>query len=80
MRRNAPKKQKEWYSGKQKYHTIKDQLLINRLSGEIICVAEAKGAVHDFELFKLSGIHMLDDILLVADKGYQGISGVHPLV
>lgn len=40
-------------------------------------MSEAKGAVHDFELFKLSGVHMLEDILLVADKGFQGISGIH---
>ena len=40
---------------------------------------EAKGAVHDFELFKLSGVHMLEDILLVADKGYQGICTLHTL-
>lgn len=36
-----------------------------------------KGAVHDFELFKLSGVHLLEDILLVADKGYQGICDLH---
>lgn len=53
--------------------------MINGLTGEIICVNEAKGAVHDFELFKLSGVHMLDDILLVADKGYQGICAIHAL-
>jgi hypothetical protein len=33
------------------------------VSGEIICVAEAKGAVHDIELFKQSGLHIADDIL-----------------
>ena len=33
-----PKKQKESYSGKQKCHTIKDLLIINGLTGKIICV------------------------------------------
>jgi len=28
-------------------------------------------------LFKQSGVHLLDDILLVGDKGYQGISRIH---
>jgi len=28
-------------------------------------------------LFKLSGIHILEDILLVADKGFQGLCGLH---
>ena len=50
---------------------------MNGQNGEIICVFEAKGSVHDFEMFKQSGIHMLDDILFVGDKGFQGIFGFH---
>ena len=38
---------------------------------------EAKGSIHDFELFKQSRIHMLDGILLVGDKGFQGIRDIH---
>ena len=51
--------------------------MINAETGEILCAHEAKGAVHDFELFKRSGIHLREDILLVADKGYQGIQNHH---
>jgi peptide methionine sulfoxide reductase MsrB len=40
-------------------------------------VSEAKGSVHDFEMYKQSGIHLLDDILFVGDKGFQGICGFH---
>ena len=46
-------------------------------SKKIICVDEAKGSVHDFELFKQSGIHLLADILLLGDKGFQGIRDLH---
>ena len=53
-------------------------LVIDGLTGKIICVAEDKGSVHDFELFKRSKIHMLDDILLVADKSFQGVCAIHP--
>ena len=53
-------------------------LVINGLTGEVICVHEEKGSVHDFEIFKQSGIHVLDDILLVGDKGFQGICAIHP--
>lgn len=49
------------------------------LCGKIICVSEAKGSVHDFELFKQSGIHLRPDIVLVGDKGFQGIDSIHPL-
>jgi hypothetical protein len=44
---------------------------------KIICVNEAKGSVHDLELFKRSGIHLLADILLLGDKGFQGICDLH---
>lgn len=74
---NAQKKQKESYSGKKKRHTIKDQIIINGLTGQIICINEDKGSVHDFELFKHSGIHIIEDIIAVLDKGYQGIKNIH---
>jgi len=53
-------------------------LVIDGQTGQVICVHEAKGSVHDFEIFKQSGIHILDDILLVGDKGFQGICDLHP--
>lgn len=52
-------------------------MVIDGLTGKVICVEEAKGSIHDFEVFKQSGIHMLEDILLVGDKGFQGICGIH---
>jgi len=51
--------------------------VIDGQTKQIICVAEAKGSVHDFELFKQSGIHLLADILLLGDKGFQGIYELH---
>jgi len=52
-------------------------IIIDGSNGKIICVDEDKGAIHDFEIFKRSGIHILDDILLVGDKGFQGICAIH---
>jgi hypothetical protein len=51
--------------------------LIDGSNGKIICVDETKGSVHDVELFRQSGIHAIDDILIVGDKGYQGINDIH---
>ena len=51
--------------------------MIDGFSGKIICICEGKGAVHDFELFKQSGIHIHDSILLIGDKGFQGICDIH---
>jgi hypothetical protein len=52
-------------------------VVVNGANGEIICVSGAKGSVHDFEMFKESDIHLLDDILCVGDKGFQGICDFH---
>ena len=52
-------------------------LVINGISGEIICIFEEKGSVHDFEIYKRSGINIINGILLVGDKGFQGIRDIH---
>jgi hypothetical protein len=71
------KKQKKYYSGKQKYHTIKSQVLANTKSTEIICTAFSNGKTHDFSLFKKSKIGMNEELELLGDKGYQGIKKIH---
>ena len=71
------KKQKESYSGKHKCHTIKEQLIINGMTGQIICVHKAKGRVHDIELFRQSKVRLNRFILVIGDKGYQGICNLH---
>jgi hypothetical protein len=41
------------------------------IDGLIICASKAKGAVHDFEIFKQRGIHMPDDIPLLAINDFK---------
>jgi transposase len=77
LRLNVQKKQKSCYSGKQKYHTLKAQVVINIETKEIICTDFDKGKKHDFELFKKSRTYICKDIHLIADKGYQGIKKLH---
>jgi hypothetical protein len=72
------KKQKKYYSDKQKYHTIKSQVLANTKSTEIICTAFSNGKTHDFSLFKKSKSGMNEELELFGDKGYQGIKKIHP--
>lgn len=71
------RKQREFYSGKKKYHTLKTQLIINRETGEIICTFFGKGRGHDFSLFKASGVHFHPKTTSLADGGYQGINRYH---
>ncbi|MEG4048580.1 IS5 family transposase [Microcoleus sp. Pol17C2] len=72
------KKQKRYYSGKKKYHTLKTQLVINQETREIICTAFGPGHCHDFNLFKKSKIHFHPETNSLQDSGYQGIKDYHP--
>ncbi len=53
-------------------------MVVNQASGQIICTAFGKGRVHDFRLFKQHRIPMLPKQLCLGDKGYQGITKLHP--
>ena len=74
----SSKKQKHYYSGKKKRHTLKIQVVVNQSTQEIICTAYAKGKRHDFHLFKTSKVKLKAQIECLADKGYQGIQKLHP--
>ncbi len=75
-----PKKgQKKFFSGKQGEHTLKTQVVIHQKSSRIICLWHGKGRMHDFRLFKTSGVRFGQLLKVVADKGYQGISKIHQL-
>ena len=71
------KKQRNYYSGKQGYHTLKSQVLADQKTGMIICTAHGKGRIHDFNLWKNSQIGIDKSIECLADKGYQGIQKHH---
>lgn len=73
-RERPQKKQNKYYSGKQKYHTIKSQVLANPKSAEIICTAFSNGKTYDFSVFKKSQLGMNEKIELL---GYQGIKKIH---
>ena len=66
--------QKRFYSGKQKRHTLKSQLIIDQETQEIRCVVNGYGRQHDYKLFLDSKVrfHALTESL--EDSGYQGIS------
>ena len=54
-------------------------IVIDGLNGKIISIHESKGSTHDFEIFKQGKIRLIPDILMVADKGFQGIGAIHSL-
>ena len=71
------KKQKRYYSGKQKCHTLKAQLLVEFETGQIICSAVDTGKTHDFKLLKRSRFPFVPWQLCLADRGYQGFNKRH---
>jgi hypothetical protein len=71
------KKQKDFYSGKRGYHTLKSQLVADQNTAEIICVFCGKGRGHDFSLFKKSRICFHPLTTSIQDSGYQGIDQYH---
>lgn len=71
------RRQRTFYSGKKKRHTLKCQVLIDQQSGKVICLFFGKGTQHDFKLFQASGIHVHPDTQSLQDKGYQGIQKLH---
>ena len=75
-----PKKgQRKFFSGKQGEHTLKTQVVIHQKSSQIICLGHGLGKMHDFRLFKTSGVRLVELLKVIADKGYQGISKIHQL-
>ena len=71
------RKQKEFYSGKKKCHTLKCQVIIDKATLDIICLYFGHGRTHDFKLFKASGIHFNPKTKSLEDSGYQGIARYH---
>jgi hypothetical protein len=71
------KEQKQFFSGKQKKHTLKTQVIADQKTAKIICLEHGKGKIHDFRLFKTSGVKFSGILKVIADKGYQGITKIH---
>ena len=71
------KRQKKYYSGKKKQHTLKCQILAERDSAKIICLFFGEGSRHDFHLFKISGVQIHPQTQSLHDSGYQGIKTYH---
>lgn len=71
------KKQRRYYSGKKKRHTLKARVVVDKKHKKILYVLVGKGREHDFKLFKRCGVqfHELSEVL--GDRGYQGLQPFH---
>jgi hypothetical protein len=71
------KKQRQYYSGKKKRHTIKAQLVICLLTLQILTVVCGKGRTHDFKLLKQSALRIRSEVEKYGDSGYQGLDKLY---
>jgi hypothetical protein len=71
--KNRNNRQKKYYSGKKKRHTLKSQVVVDKKSGLIICTNFCNGKKHDFKLFKDSKVRWVQNIQGIVDSGYTGI-------
>lgn len=71
------RKQRCWYSGKKKRHTIKTEITVTE-RGRIAGVSKpAPGRVHDLEV-RRRGAPLPKHARAYADSGYQGLQDDHP--
>lgn len=71
------RRQRAFYSGKKKRHTLKSQVVIDLQSGQILCTFFGKGRRHDFKLYRASGVRFACQTESLQDRGYQGIQKLH---
>ncbi len=71
------KKQRQWFSGKKKRHTITTQLIVCVTTLQILLVVCDKGRTHDFKILKKGRLHILKEIKKYGDSGYQGIAKLY---
>lgn len=71
------KKQRQWYSGKKKRHTLKAQLIVCATSLQILMIVCDKGRTHDFKVLKKTRLKILNKIKKYGDSGYQGIAKLY---
>jgi len=73
------RKQRCWYSGKKKRHTIKTEIVITE-KGRIVSISKpAPGRVHDLEI-RRRGPPLPTSSHIYADSGYQGLQEYHSAI
>ncbi|WP_371219242.1 transposase family protein [Orientia tsutsugamushi] len=72
-----PKKTKILLFRKEKKHTLKTQIVVDKKTRQVICTDFSNGKKHDFRLFKESKILIHPKVKVITDTGYQGIQKIH---
>ena len=65
------------YYGRKKCFSIKNQVIVDGYSKEVLSIHTCEGSVHDFKLFKDSDLCIRKDCGVIVDTGYLGIRKFH---
>lgn len=75
------KLQGQYYSGKKKHHSIKNQMLVSPNTGKILSVSDTvSGTIHDKKLFDQDSLflHLPENSTGMGDLGYLGTENLSP--
>lgn len=64
------KKQKRFYSGKKKRHSLKSQFVIDEDTEQIVATLFGKGITHDLKLYRMSRLRLGRETRMRGDLGY----------
>jgi hypothetical protein len=56
---------------------MKTQVVVDKSGKRVICTAFANGSIHDFKLFKESGLRAKQKTVIKTDTGFLGITNIH---
>ena len=74
QRPKDPQAQKDYYSGKKKQHTIKNNLVINADSKVVLLTPTFEGRIHDKRIADIVQYTLPSGSVLYQDSGFQGFS------
>jgi len=52
-------------------------VVVNGRTRQLICTHHGRGPVHDFALYRRSGVEPHESLEVLADSGYQGLQKLH---
>jgi len=81
QRPSKNKKQRKYYSGKKKRHTVKNTIVCNDKKKILVATKTTKGSLHDKKQFDRSGLGKAipKSVTLWTDTGYQGLCNNYDL-
>src|SRR5690606_9653224 len=79
-RLSVPKKQRKFYSGKKKKHTLKTQVIFNPRLKQIVSIQVESGRKHDLTIARKYFKEMIIYPCIMADLAYKGFHQIKDFI